>query len=654
MSLRIHAIRALAAMSFLAGLATAAHAAQPAFSGKPVALEGTLDVLVEDYADGHSRTRHFVKTDHGRVELKFATRATQLPSGTRVRVHGQAAQGEVLALDGTQVEALTTVLPATMGEQKIAVLLVNFADNVVEPISAASANTLVFDSINRYYQEASFGQTWFKGQVFGYYTIAMSRNVCDAYGMASQAEAAAAAAGVDLSAFNRKVFLFPRNACTWAGLGNVGGSNTRAWANGSFVPLTVGHELGHNYGLHHAHAYDCDVAPLGNTCTSLPYGDAADMMGNNKAGHFNPFEKEMLGWLNDGVSPPIHTATSSGRYAIEPYSSSSVGAKAIKILRGVDANGHASWYYLEYRQPIGADAVLTLGNLTRGVMVRVGSDGDAESGYQLDMTPGTSTNTYTELSDGALAVGQTYSDATAKLSFTLVSADAYGAVVDVSVGSASAPACTRAAPTLTLTGPATAVAAGTTQTYTLTLANRDSSACAATSFNLARNVPSGWTGMLTATTLSLSPGTSGSTTLKVTSPSTATGGSYAIGAGASSSVGSMHTASASTSYAVTAATSGALSETVATDKAYYLRGETVRMSALVKSNGVVVVGANVKFSLTLPSGTTTTLTATTASDGFARASYRTAKAKSAAGTYDVRADAIGGGTASATTTFDVR
>jgi hypothetical protein len=655
MSLRIHAIRALAAMSFLAGLATAAHAAQPAFSGKPVALEGTLDVLVEDYADGHSRTRHFLQTGHGRVEVKFAARATQLPSGTRVRVHGQAAQGEVLALDGTQVEALATVLPATMGEQRIAVLLVNFADNVVQPITAASANTLVFDSIDKYYREASFGQTWFKGQVFGYYTIAMSKTVCDPYGMASQAEAAAAAAGVDLSAFNRKVFLFPRNACTWAGLGNVGGSSTRAWANGSFATLTVGHELGHNYGLHHAHAYDCDVAPLGNTCASLAYGDAAGMMGNNKAGHFNPFEKEMLGWLNDGVSPPIHAATTSGRYAIEPYSSSSVGAKAIKIPRGTDANGHPSWYYLEYRQPIGADAVLTLGNLTKGVMVRIGSDGDGESGYQLDMSPGTSTSSYAELYDGALAVGQTYSDAGAKVSFTLVSADANGAIVDVSVGSASAPACTRTAPTLALTGPATAVAAGTTQSYTLTLTNNDSSACAATSFNLARSVPTGWTGTLAATTLSLSPGAKGSTTLTVASPATAGAGSYAVGAGTSSSIGSTHTASVAATYAVAASTGGTLSESVATDKASYLRGETVRMSALVKNNGVAVAGASVKFSVALPSGSTTVISATSGSDGYARASYRTAKGKGAAGAYGVRADvSASGGSASASTTFSVQ
>ncbi|HWI23721.1 MAG TPA: hypothetical protein VNS59_02240, partial [Lysobacter sp.] len=418
MSLRIHirAIRALAALALCAGLAAAAHAAQPASIGKLAVLEGTLDVLVEDYADGHSRTRHFVKTDHGRVELKFAARATQLPSGTRVRVHGQAAQGEVLALDGAQVEALTTVLPATMGEQAIAVILVNFADNAVEPITAASANTLVFGNVNNYYQEASFGQTWFTGQVFGYYTIPMSKSVCDNYTLAMQADQAAAAAGVDLTAYTRRVYMFPRNACAWSGLANVGGSGTRAWINGSFVTLTVGHELGHNYGLHHAHALDCDVSALGNTCTSLAYGDAADIMGNNKAGHFNAFEKESLGWLNDGVSPPIHTATSSGRYAIEPYSGSGVGTKAIKIPRGTDASGRPLWYYLEYRQAIGGDTVLgTSGNMTKGVMVRTATEGDGESSYQLDLHPSTTlVSSFTEMADGALNVGETYADAGAK------------------------------------------------------------------------------------------------------------------------------------------------------------------------------------------------------------------------------------------------
>src|SRR5688572_28462359 len=81
-----HAGRSTAALlisALAAGASFAALAAAPTATGKPVALEGELDVLVEDYADGHSVTRHFLKTAHGRIELKLNRKAPNLQSGTR-------------------------------------------------------------------------------------------------------------------------------------------------------------------------------------------------------------------------------------------------------------------------------------------------------------------------------------------------------------------------------------------------------------------------------------------------------------------------------------------------------------------------------------------------------------------------------------------
>ena len=79
------------------------------------------------------------------------------------------------------------------------------------------------------------------------------------------------------------------------------------------------------------------------------------------------------------------------------------------------------------------------------------------------------------------------------------------------------------------------------------------------------------------------------------------------------------------------------------------------MSALVKKDGVAVKGASVTFTVTLPNASKTTMTATTGTDGFARAAYRTAKGKGAAGSYGVRADASNSGaTATASTTFSVK
>jgi hypothetical protein len=272
------------------------------------------------------------------------------------------------------------------------------------------------------------------------------------------------------------------------------------------------------------------------------------------------------------------------------------------------------------------------------------------------MTPNSDpSSNYADMRDAALAVGRSWTDANG-IGFTLKSADANGAVVEVKVGgSAPAPTCTRAAPTVSLAGPTAALSAGTTASFTLSVTNRDSSACAASAFSLARTLPSGWSGSLASANLTLSPGASGTTTLSVTSPATAASGSYGVGAGASSAAGSVHTASASATYSVAAAPIGALTQTVGTDKSSYLRGETVYISARVLSGGAPVAGASVKFTISLPGGTAVVVNATSASDGYARATYKSGKGKSAIGSYGLRADASHGG-ANATTAgvFSVR
>lgn len=651
------AARARITLILLLSLLAGGALAQPLAATQTV--EGELEVLVEDHADGREVIRHFVRTAQGRTELRYARgKPAHLVGGGKVRARGRALAGNVLALDSAQdVQVLSTAPSATFGQQDTLVMLVNFQDDTSQPQTPAYAHSVVFGNIDAHVRESSFGQAWMAGQVRGWYTLAMSTGTCDAYRLADLADAAAKADGVDLSAYRRKLYIFPRNACGWAGLGNVGGSTTRAWSNGYYSNIVIGHEFGHNFGLHHAQALNCDTGVTTGSCTTLTYGDTADMMGNYRAAHFSPFAKERLGWLNDRVSPPILTATADGRYRIEPYSSGSVGAKAVKIPRGTDGSGRKLWYYVEYRQPIGADAVLAnTGNLTRGVVVRMATEGDAASSRQLDMTPGTSTNTYTELADGALAVGQTYTDGAAGVSISLAAADTAGATIDVGFGGTTA-SCVRAAPLVSLDGPATAHAAGSSVGYTLTVGNRDSAACSATSFDLASSVPAGWTASLSASSVTLSAGSSANATLTVTSPASAVGGNYGIGAGAASSVGAVHTASASASYEVAAADPGyaSLTAAVGTDKASYVRGETVYLSALVRGDGTPVAGVAVQFTLTQPNGGSTVLSATSGADGYARASYKLGKAKPLIGQWGVLAQASASGkTAQASAGFAVR
>jgi uncharacterized membrane protein len=215
------------------------------------------------------------------------------------------------------------------------------------------------------------------------------------------------------------------------------------------------------------------------------------------------------------------------------------------------------------------------------------------------------------------------------------------------------PVCTRAAPSMSLTGPGASVPAGTSVDYTVSLGNNDSSACATTSFSLASSVPSGWTGVLGATTLNLAPGATSSTTLRVTSAGNAPAAGYSIGAGASSPVGAIHTVNVSATYTV-AAPVVALQTQVGTNKATYARGETVQISALLRNNGTPVSGAVVTFAVTRPNTPTVTTTATSGSDGYARTTYKVSKAKNASGQYTVRATwRLGAVTATATATFAV-
>lgn len=556
-ALRRASLSLLLALPLVPFAASAAPPAAPPAAVPEVSLEGELEVMVEDYEE-YANTRYFLHSGGRRVELSFRGPPTELPSGARVKVRGRPA-GTVEAVEALDVDGAASVeadattaaalFPNTYGEQKVLVMLVNFQDQNTQPITQSSAHSLVFSNVNGFYRENSAGQAHLAGNTVGWFTLPISKSACDITAISTEADKAATAAGVNLAAYTRKVYMFPKNACAWAGLGTVGGNPSRAWINGSFSLRVVAHELGHNFGLRHAYARDCGATTLGDNCTTITYGDPADVMGAT-SGHFGAFNKEMLGWLNVGISAPIATASSSGRYYIDAYSATGIAAKAVKVPRGIDAaSGRPLWYYVEYRRPVGYDSVLgSTSPLVSGVIVREAMEGNPNSSYFLDMTPNSSSS---DMRDGALAVGKTFTDANAGVKITLAWADGQTAAVDVAVGGSTAPSptCSAAPPTVTLSGGASQVLAGQGTAYQLTVKNNDSSACTATTFDLARELPAGWSGTLGASKLSISPGTATGTTLSVTTASDAGGGTYAVVGKASRTSG---TAQASASLTVLA------------------------------------------------------------------------------------------------------
>jgi hypothetical protein len=400
-----------------------------------VQIEGDLEVLVEDRDDG-SQYHYFLDTGRARFSLHFAADPPKLQTGARIRAHGVQVSGALALASGTiSVQSLSPALPNTLGEQRTVVLLVNFLDKPTQPYTPAYANTVVFFTTSNYDWEASQQQTWLSGQVHGWYTIPLSSTVCDSSLIATYAKQAATADGVDLSWYSRFVYAFPNNACGWWGLGSVGGNPSQAWINGSLELRVVGHEMGHNFGLYHSHALECGKSTLGSNCSNIEYGDTLDIMGGSSA-HFNAFQKERLGWLAYGISPPITTVTASGTYQLAVFESISSSAEALKILKAIDpTSGAKTWYYVEARQGIGFDSFLGgNNNVLTGVVIHTGAEASASSSYLLDMTPKTSS-----WSDPALDVGKSFSDADAQVTIRPLSVSSTGASVSVTFGPVPSP-----------------------------------------------------------------------------------------------------------------------------------------------------------------------------------------------------------------------
>lgn len=608
-----------------------------------VEAEGELLVLHEDdFKTKTSRTRHFLKTTKGRIELRFKGKTPQLRTGTKLRVKGEQT-GNILALDPSGSTNLTVTATApltnTLGEQKTVVLLVNFQDNPIQPYALTDANNTVFSQASNFYKENSQQQTWLTGATYGWYTLPLSQTTCDLFQIESAAKQAATAAGVDLSPYSHYVYAFPNtSACAWGGLATVGGAPGSIWLNGSLSLFKVSHEFGHNLGLQHSHSLECGAATVGTSCTTYDYGDTLDVMGGSNPGHFNALQKERLGWLNSGTMPPITTVQTSGTYALAAFEPTSTSPKALKILKSTDpTTGVKSWYYVEYRTASGADnfiASITGTNITNGVIIHTGTDGNGSTSNLLDMTPNSSIYFSYDWNDPALAVGQSYTDTLAGVTITPTGVNGTSAGVNVSFGQTMTN-CGRASPVLTPATQSQSTAAGTTLTYGVTLTNKDNAACGASNFALQAAPPSGWTTSFAASTLSIAPGASASTTLSVTSPATATGANL-IGIGATNSAVTSYTGSASATYQVGLG----LDVSVATDKASYAPGQTVKMTSTVKSGAAAVAGATVTFTINQPNGAVVTLIATTNGSGVATASYKIGR-KNATGTYQLRAYASG-------------
>src|SRR5439155_23208808 len=178
-----------------------------------IQLEGQLEILHQDFKDGHSRYLYSLKRADGtRVPLQFSKEPpTHLLTGDHVSVNGQLSGGSLILYSGstsiTKTSTTSTApaasstpsipVPNTFGNQSTLVMLVNFQDYATEPYTVADAQSMFFTTANNFFMENSYGQTSLTGSVVGWFTIPDSVTTCDMSQIASDAQKAAQAAGTN-------------------------------------------------------------------------------------------------------------------------------------------------------------------------------------------------------------------------------------------------------------------------------------------------------------------------------------------------------------------------------------------------------------------------------------------------------------------------
>ena len=344
------------------------------------------------------------------------------------RVHGIGElRGTVLSVRGGSIEATEEAAsPAAVGVATVAVLLFNFTGDQRQPWTQSTVRSVVFDgaaSVNAYYQNASYGKLSLAGDVFGWYTIAASNSGCDYGAWANQARSKAIGAGVPLAGYTYTVYAFPYvTGCGWAGLANLPGPSS--WINGYMQLGVVAHELGHNFGTHHASSYACgSVVYTPTGCTTSEYGDPFSVMGNASRRLHTGFSRAQYGYLDDTL-----TVTTTGVYTIAPVEQSPgvTSRRQLQIPRG-----SGTYLYLDYRQPFGVfDDYSPADPAVNGVQIRFNSSiGIPTQTKLLDAHPGGS------FVDAGFRVGESWQDPVSGARVSVISVSPVGADVYISFGS---------------------------------------------------------------------------------------------------------------------------------------------------------------------------------------------------------------------------
>jgi hypothetical protein len=311
-----------------------------------------------------------------------------------------------------KAEGWKASIARTTGVKKLLYIRVDFSDKPGAIISDDKVREIM-NQVDEFYNLNSQGKTRIVTEITpvlrlpqpaSWYLENDKTNGGFRHAVTLDAHTAATNAGYHLEDYQLEII----NCRTLKASGGVSGIATKgAFLNGVFGLAITAHELGHNYGLDHAHLWITTDGSVIGEGHEKNYGNPFDIMGNTNAKdgrqrHFSAYAKYFLNWLPDEA---VKTVTKSGTYRIFAHDVSNASGLRALVIKENDARD----YWIEFRQLDTNNFSLMNGALIYWVVKK-----HLRETTLLDMTPGSPEGA----EDAPLFIGRTFTDKAAGIHIT--------------------------------------------------------------------------------------------------------------------------------------------------------------------------------------------------------------------------------------------